>query len=188
MTVYEALMARRTVRKFKQTPIEREKLVKLIDVARMAPTGANKQPVYYAIVTDKEMVGKISDNVKWAAYLNGTYTPTEDERPSAYIGIYVDKADENSSELSIGTCVENMLIMAEDLGLGSCWMGAIDREAIEKIIDLDENLKLRYVIALGYPGETPTTCDFDGDIKYFLDGETLTVPKKTFEQVVVFDK
>ena len=189
MSVYDVIMARRTIRKFKQSPVPRDLLVKLIDAARMAPTGANRQPLSFAIITDAQLREKIFPFTGWAAYFRGTYTPSEQERPAAYIGVFTGEENKISSETAAGAMIENMLILAQAEGLGSCWLGSVNREKITEILDSPKDKHLLYLVALGYPAESPVAAPFTGDVKYYLDdNKVLHVPKKSFKDVVIIDR
>ena len=84
MSVYELILKRRTIRKFEQRPVETEKIVKMINAARIAPSAANMQPLKYIAVTSSDLCNKVFPLTKYAGYLeNGT--PKEGERPMAYI-------------------------------------------------------------------------------------------------------
>ena len=81
--------------------------------------------------------------------------------------------------------MENMILSALCDGVGSCWIGSVDREALALLLSLPENLTITSVIALGYPAEEPREAEvFDGDIKYYLENGTLCVPKRSLEEVI----
>ena len=82
MNVYDAIMTRRTIRKFEQREVARENLVKLIDCARVAAYGANVQPLKFAVIDDKETLKNIYPFTKWAGAL-ADGAPKESERPGA---------------------------------------------------------------------------------------------------------
>jgi nitroreductase len=189
MNVYDVIMSRRTIRKFKQKPVSRDTLVKIVDAARMAPTGRNSQPLSFGIIAEKELCGKIFPLTGWAAYLNGTYTPSESERPTAYIAVFTDVENKTTSETAAGAAVENMLIMAQAEGVGSCWLGSVNREKVLELLGSPKNKWMLYLVALGLPAESPVASPFKGDIKYFLDdNKVINVPKKSFKDVVIIDK
>ena len=189
MNVYDIIMARRTIRKFRQEPVERKILEKLIDAARMAPTGKNSQPLSYGIIADRELCRKIFPHTAWAAYLNGAYTPSESESPVAYIAIFTDEENRNSSETAAGAAVENILILAQAEGLGSCWLGSVNREKVMEILGPPDKKHLLYLVALGYPSESPVAVPYKGDVKYYLDERNvINVPKKSRLDVVIIDR
>lgn len=186
MNVYEAIMNRRTIRKFTQEPIPEETLLKLVDCARMAAYGANMQPLKFKIVTQADVLAEIFPKTKWAAMLsNGT--PAEGERPTAYIAIVGDTGIKKSFEVDAGAAVTNMMLEAEECGLASCWLGAIDRAAIKQILGLGEKYELVYLLALGYPAQKSRAVAMEeGNIKYFLDDENVVnVPKRSMEEILL---
>ena len=186
MTVYEAIINRRTIRKFRQDPLKKDELIKLVDCARMAAYGANAQPLKFMIVDDKETLDKIFPKTKWAAMLdNGT--PADDERPTAYIAVIGDTSIKKTFEVDSGAAVTNMMLAAEEMGIASCWMGAIDRAGIKQILDLDDKYELVYVLALGYPAQRSRAVEMkNGSTKYYLDDEeVLNVPKRSMDEILL---
>ena len=188
MDIYELIKSRRTIRKFEQKAIEKDLLIKMTDAARVAPSGANLQPLKYVIVNSKEMTDKVFEYVRWAGYLAPDYNPKEDEKPTAYIAVYGDLSIKKQGfETDMGAAVENLILTALSSGIGACWMGAIDYEKITELLDAGEDLKLLCVVALGYPKEEPKETEMaDGNVKYFLDSDNvLNVPKRSIDEVMV---
>ena len=91
MDVFSLIKSRRTIRKFEQKPISEEQLKMYVDAARVAPSGANLQPLKYVIVQNADMTDKLFPLLKWAGYLAPDYNPKEDEKPTAYIVVCVDE-------------------------------------------------------------------------------------------------
>lgn len=187
MNVYEAIMNRRTIRKFKQKPVDNENLIRLVDCARVAAYGANIQPLKFAIINNMEMCDKVFEYIKWAGYLKDG-TPVKDERPMAYIAILGDLTIKSSSlfETDAGAAVTTMMLAAEEIGLGSCWLGAIDREKIHNVLGLQSTIRVVYLLALGYTSQESRMVDMNGDVKYYLDdNNTLCVPKRSLNEVLI---
>ena len=91
MDPYEAILSRRTIRRFKQKSIDLDLLKKFVNAARLAPSAANFQPLEYFVVTDKDLLDKVFETLGWAAYIKPKWTPRQEERPTAYIIIlYTD--------------------------------------------------------------------------------------------------
>lgn len=70
------------------------------------------------------------------------------------------------------------------MGLASCWIGSVNKEEVSCLLGLGSNLKLLYVIAIGYSNQLTKSVDANGDIKYFMDNGVLTVPKRTKEEIL----
>lgn len=186
MDIKEFIKSRRTVRKFEQKPLNIEQLISYVDAARLAPSAANLQPLKYIAIQNIEMAQKMFPLVKWAGYLASLYNPKENERPVAYIIVCVDKEiSKHGCELDIGAAAENIILAAMSDGVGSCWLGSIDRPKIKKLLDIPEQFEISCVIALGYPKESPKEIAMTDDIKYYLDGETLCVPKRSIDETIL---
>lgn len=187
MNVYEAVMNRRTVRKFTPQAVKREDILKIIDCARMSAFGANMQPLKFAVI-DGENANKVYPFTKWAGYISG-WEPDENERPSAYIAILADTEIKpaEKTETDSGAAVTSMMLEALELGLGSCWLGAINREGIKEALNIDEKYHVTYLLALGYPAQTGEVFNIqDNNVKYYFDeNENVHVPKRTLDEVIV---
>lgn len=190
MGVYETIMKRRTIRKFKQEQIRTEILKKLVDAARVAPQGANMQPLKYVIVNEKVLVDELFPTTAWAGYIRPAGDPGQDERPVSYIVVLVDTDIKKAGyDVDAGAAVENLLLAACEEELGSCWLGAIDREKIKEILNIPEKYIIHTMIALGYPSEEPVTEDEKGTIKYYKDElGVLHVPKRKLEDIMFYNK
>jgi nitroreductase len=187
MTISNAITNRRTIRKFKNTPIKSELLTKYINNARLAPSAANLQPLKYIVVESADMCEKLFPLLKWAGYLGGAYTPNEEERPTAYIIVCGDTSIRQSGyETDAGAAIENIILSALEDGIGTCWIASVDREETSKLLKLPQNLVISSVIALGYPAETPKEVEMsDGDVKYYLQDGTLCVPKRSMDEILL---
>ena len=136
MNVNELMKSRRTIRKFKQIPIEEKQLVSYIESARVAPSGGNLQPLKYVTVSSREYTDRLFDFVKWAAYLAPDYTPSRDERPTAYVVICADTSIRNSGyEMDAGAGALSIILSALSDGVGCCWMASIDKDKISELLN-----------------------------------------------------
>ena len=187
MSAYDVILNRRTIRKFKQQDIELDLLKKLINAARFAPSANNIQPLKYKLVHNKEQVKAVFEHVRWAGYIAPTGNPGEGEKPVAYIVILADTDIRSSGyELDVGAAAQSIFIAAQEEGIGTCWMGAIDRDKIKQLLNIPEKYILNTVIALGYVGETPVSEDECGSVKYYKDDKgVLHVPKRKLEDIII---
>lgn len=122
MDIRDVIKQRRTIRKFRQDPIDDNILRDLVDCARLAPSGSNRQPLEFIVVKDKEMCAKVFENTGWADYIAPRGTPKEGERPTAYIVILINK--ERSSkwvDIDVGTAFENILLAVGARNRGMCY-------------------------------------------------------------------
>jgi len=187
ISTYELILKRRTIRKFKQVKIEPSTLTKLINAARHAPSASNLQPIKYIIVDDQNEVKEMFKHVKWAGYIAPEGNPKEGEEPVAYIIVLADTRIRKSGyELDIGAAIQNILLTAAEEGIGTCWIGSVDRDAVRKLFNIEDHLVINSVIALGYNGEEPVVEDMEDSIKYYKDENgVLHVPKRKLEDIII---
>ena len=126
MDVMQAIMTRRTIRKFIQEEIPAPMLRDLVDAARLAAHGGNVQPLRYVIVTKNPLREQVFETTKWAACIPDG-TPKEGERPMAYIIIYADETIKKECMVDAGAAVTNIMLAAHEMGIGSCWIGSLNR-------------------------------------------------------------
>jgi len=189
MDVYEAILSRRSIRRFQQKPIPIELLKKFVNGARLAPSAANLQPLEYFVVTDKELRSKVFETLGWAAYIKPKWAPSEDERPTAYIIILVKDPNNKWYSRDASLASENIVLAAEKESIGSCIMCKIDREKLQEILKVPKDMIVDSVIALGYKAEKSVVEDFKGSIKYWRDkNEILHVPKRKLEDIIHVNK
>ena len=190
MSVFETIFKRRTIRNFKQEVIPEEKLKKLVDAARVAPQAANLQPLKYVIINDEKLLEPIFKTTAWAGYIRPTADPQDGQKPVAYILILVDsEIKKEGYDVDAGAAVENLLLTATEEGLGTAWLGAIDRKKIKELLDIPDKYILHTLVAIGYPAEAPIIEDKkDDSIKYYKDkNNVLHVPKRKLEDIVFFN-
>src|SRR5512133_1318533 len=111
MNLKELITTNRSRRRFYQdTPIERQTLVELVDLARLSASGANKQPLKYALACDPALNERIFPLLGWAGYLKDWPGPVEGERPAAYIVILGDSTISKNFGCDHGIACENILL------------------------------------------------------------------------------
>jgi len=189
-SVYDIICQRRSIRRFQNKPLPENILQKLVNAARLAPSGANIQPCVYVIVDDRELVDSLFPCLKWAAYIAPAGNPPQGERPVAYIVVLVDlHRKKKGGEVDAAAAVENILISAWGEGIGTCWLGAVDRKQIKSILRIPHHLVVNSVVALGYPNECPVLEETRDSIKYWKDKDgILHVPKRRSEDIVFRNK
>lgn len=188
MNVSEAILTRRTIRKFMQKEIPIEALRSLVDAARLAAHGGNIQPLKYSIVAGKELREKVFETTRWAACIPDG-TPKEGERPVAYIMVYADETIKKECMVDAGAAVTNIMLAAHEMGIGSCWIGSLNRVALREILQTPENLKILYAVALGYPAQKSRAVSWNGSFHYYLDeDQVVNVPKLSLETVLLDER
>lgn len=184
--LYRIILRRRTIRRFKQRPIPYRVLKKLINTARVAPSAANLQPIEYIIITDKKKIQEVFSNLRWAAYITPKGIPPEDKRPVAYIAVLVNTKKAKRPDLrDVGAAVENIIITAKNEGIGSCWLGAIDKRVLRRVLKVPSHCKVDSMVALGYPDEKPVIEELISSVRYYKDRKgILHVPKRSLSDIL----
>ena len=187
--IYEKITSRRTIRKYTRKDVPKKVLLKCVDAARLSPSSANRQSLKYVIVNDQELLKEVFTTLSWAAYLPD-YQPSEEEMPKAYVVILLDKSIRQNYGHDAGIATMSISMVAYDEGLGSCILGAVDREKLRKILNIPDGLDVILVVALGYPAENPVVDKVrNEDIKYWLDKNgVLHVPKRNLKDIVKWNR
>ncbi|MFX1419413.1 MAG: nitroreductase family protein [Promethearchaeota archaeon] len=187
MDFEELIFKRRTIRRFKQNPINLEKLRKLIDFARVAPMARNIQSLEFIIVHNLELRSKLFPLVNWAGSLpEDQRTPEKGREPTAYIIVLVNtKIKSTYVDFDVGAAAENILLGAVYFGFSSCWMGSINRKEIRKLFEIPEYYEIKHIISLGYPDEDSFIEPYENSFKYWKDDDgCLHVPKRSLEDII----
>lgn len=175
--VVEAIMARRSIRQYKDTPVEREKLEILAECGINAPSGMNQQPWELRIVTSQENIQGISQkmlaaNPEMAQRDPGMKNIFRNAPALIFVG-----APESESGVNIGLLGENICIAAVSMGLGTVVLGGPlamlggSEEGREWLASLgfSEGYTPRFIIGVGYPDETPEAKPRDASKIVFVD-------------------
>ena len=187
MEVYEAIKRRRTVRKFQQKPIPEQDIMEIIDSARLAPYGANLQPLKFAVIEKEELRKRIYPMIKYAGYLP-EWDPGFDECPPVFIAVLNDRTVKptEKTECDSGAAVMSMCLAAESKGIATCWLGSIDRAGIKAELGIDEILDVTYLLGIGYPKQSGRVCEMRDSVRYYFDDNgDVIVPKRSLEDVIV---
>ncbi|MGQ9550874.1 MAG: nitroreductase family protein [Candidatus Bathycorpusculaceae bacterium] len=155
MDVFEAIKGRRSVRKYKLDNVPNEVIEKILDAARWAPSGSNLQPWRFIVIRDRnlvELVRKVSPGYLGEAPL-AILVCSDKERAYRVGGIL------GRDYLSVSDCsmaVENMLLAAYALGLGTCVVKSFSHTAIRELLEIPEGIEPELLVIMGYPAHTPT--------------------------------
>ena len=187
MDFCDFIKTRRSIRLFRPEPIDQSVLCKLLEVARCAPSAANRQPLEYIIVNEQTKIDRIFDQLAWAAYVQPKRNPPAEKRPVAYIVVLINKnlALEKYGNVDAAAAITTILLAAWAMKIGTCWLGSVNRKNVREILQIPNEYDIDSVVALGYPDEKPVMEDCrDDSIKYYLDSEdTIHVPKRKIQAV-----
>ena len=174
MNAWELIQSRRSTRKYDSKAVEREKLEQIVEAGRYAPSGGNSQTVHFIVIQKKEVQDKLADLVKRefakmevqeGMYISMVHS-IEAAQKGAYIFHYnapalIVTANQKDYGNNIADCacaLENMMLMANELDLGSCWINQLrwlneNPVLLEYLrgLGLEDSERIYGALAVGYP-------------------------------------
>lgn len=188
MNIQEAIIQRRSIRRFRAEPVPDAVLREIAEVARLSPTGINLQPLQFVIVKSPDMCSAIFPHTRWAKLIaDGSAGPDERTQPTAYAAILVDTTIAKKADADAGAAAMSMMIAAQAHGVSSCWLANVDRRDLLELLKMDsERFALHTVVAFGYPAMASRAVPMvDGNTAYYLDSpDMLYVPKRAAKDVI----
>ena len=160
MNFRELLNLRQSVRKYSNTPVEKEKIQVLIEAVQFSPSACNSQPWKLVIVDDPELKDKVARTT-----FNNTVSFNKFaveapviavlviEKPKLIAKIGGSIKNQEYPEYDIGIAASHFCLQAADLGLGTCMIGWFDEKKIKRLLQIPKKRKIALVITLGYPPE-----------------------------------
>lgn len=145
----DVIKNRRSIRKYKPDEVPEEYITEIINSARIAPSGSNKQPWAFIVVNKKEIIQKLG-LPKWAT------------KAPVIIVCCVDPLEGRWYIIDGSIAFEHIILSATNLGLGTCWIGRFYEnlgetdERIKKILNIPYRMRVLAVTPLGYPAEEPS--------------------------------
>ena len=173
---------------FENETIDREVLLELINLARLSPSGANRQALRYYVSCEPGQNESIFSTLGWAAYLQEWPGPIVGERPSAYIIMGQEQEYKMALPIDTGIAAQTILLGAAELGLGGCMIANINRTVLRSVLNIPESFEILLVIALGKPKEEIVIDEIDSgaDIKYWRDAQQVHhVPKRKLKDIII---
>ena len=163
MTLLDLLKHRKSIRDFLDRPVAREKIMMCLEAARLAPSACNSQPWKFIVVDDGQLKVRLGD-----AAFGGIYAMNSFCKTAPVIVAVVSEKSKFSARIGgmfrgtkyylidIGVAIEHFVLQAEDLGLGTCWIGWFNERAVKSILKIPHRKKIDILIALGYYDEDET--------------------------------
>ena len=160
----EQIKNRRSIRRYLDKPVDDEKIMRLLESARLAPSGDNTQPWHFIVIKSEEVrqkLVKVSNNQKWMLTAPVFIVCVADIRTR--IGDSMEMLlDENSPQLELkqiirdtSIAVEHIVLEANNLGLGTCWVAWFTQEEIRSVLNIPSDKYVVCLLTLGYASESP---------------------------------
>jgi len=150
--VLETIRNRGSIRRYRRQPIRGEDLDKILEAARLSQSAGNRQPWEFVVVDDSEMKNRLVDvagNQEFVAEAGAVIVCLADPSTSAKVGPF------EGYLIDVAIAIENMVLTAWDLGIGSCWIGAYSEPGLKRLLGIPDKLRVASLLTLGYPAEKP---------------------------------
>lgn len=169
MEFYEVVRRRRSIRAYKPDPIEEEKLIRVLEAARLAPSAANRQPWYFIVVKDPRVKERLRRAYPREWFVKAPVIIVACADPTV---AWRRRDGEEYWKVDVAIAMEHLVLAAVNEGLGTCWIAAFDEEAAKEALGIPESIRVVAMTPLGYPAEErgPVT------------------DRKPLEQIVRFDR
>lgn len=152
----DIIKGRRSIRNFTRQKLDEQQINLLLEAARWAPSAGNVQPWHFYVVQDDSLKSALSEAALFQEFIAQApvvivVAANLKESRASYGG----RGEQLYCIQDTAAAIQNILLMAHSLGLGSCWVGAFNESAVAKTLKLDSHLRPVAIIPLGYPAEHP---------------------------------
>jgi nitroreductase len=146
MDVLQAINTRRSIRRYKPTPVPEDKLLKVLEAARLAPSAGNRQPWRFVVIKESSRRADIAKAANNQGFVG--------EAPIV-IAVLGDPDASRWYKQDPMIAAEHICLEAAELGLGTCWIGAFDENEVKRILNVPDGLSVVCLLPLGFPAESP---------------------------------
>ena len=152
MDVFEAIKNRHSVRKFKNKDVEEEKLNRILEAARFAPSASNRQEWRFVVIRNPETRKKMIEVANGQSFIG--------EAPvvlacCAETDGHVMACGQQCYPIDVAIAMEHIALQAVSEGLGTCWIGAFSEDKARKVLGIPEHIRVVELMPLGYPDTVP---------------------------------
>lgn len=150
MSFIDLALKRYSVRDYKATPVEKEKLYQVLEAGRIAPSAVNYQPWHFIVITDESVKSRVSECYArdWFKTVPAIIIVCGDHAKS-----WKRKDGKDHCDLDAAIAVDHMTLAATELGLGTCWVCAFDAKRCHEVLGLPENLEAIAMMPIGYAAD-----------------------------------
>jgi len=152
MDVIDAIRTRRSIRSYQDRPVEEDKLTRTLEAGRLAPSAKNLQEWRYVVVRDPDLRAKLADAANGQKFVG--------EAPVVLVACaqtdgHQMSCGERSYPIDVAISLDHISLKAVEEGLGTCWIGAFDQEAVKKLLGVPDEIRVVELMPLGYPASEP---------------------------------
>jgi nitroreductase len=156
MSILDTIKERRSVRRYKPDPIPEEVVQRVLDAARLAPSGKNLQPWKFIVVRDESLKQRLVKACVGQAFIAEApiviVACAFPDNCYSRMGNYM-----KSWPVDVAIAVEHMMLQAKEEGLGTCWIGAFEEKEVKTLLNVPEEVRVLALTPLGLPAEKPVS-------------------------------
>ncbi len=142
MDVFEAIQERRSIRAYQDKPVPREKLEKILEAGRLAPSAKNIEPWHFIAVTNES---------KRKALSKGMFAKFVAESPVVIAACGNKEASPDWYAIDVALAIENMVLTAVSEGLSTCCVGSFNEKEVKAALNVPEKFEVLLLLTVGYP-------------------------------------
>jgi len=152
MKVAEAIATRQSVRAYEDRPVEPEKLQRILEAARLAPSAKNLQEWRFIVVQDSELRRRMIEAANGQSFVG---------QAPVVIAACAEGTDYTMPcglpcyAIDVAIALDHLSLAAVEEGLGTCWIGAFDQQKVKKLLGIPEEICVVELMPLGYPADSP---------------------------------
>lgn len=163
MSVKKIIAQRRSIRRYLDKPVEREKILFCLEAARLAPSADNVQPWRFLVIDDPELKERLAKEV-----FSGIYSISKFAGKAPVLIVILARLDIIANRIGkqiqnihfylidTGIAGEHIVLQAEELGLGTCWIGWFNSRKMRKVLNIPRKYKIVSLLSLGYYEKRPS--------------------------------
>ncbi len=148
MDVFEAIRARKSVRTYQARPVEPEKLRRVLEAARLAPSARNVQEWRFVVVTDREKRERLANEASSEHFMAGAPAIIA---ACAETDGRIMRCGQRAYPIDVAIAIDHLTLAAVAEGLGTCWIGSFDPAEVRRILAIPESVEVVELLPLGYP-------------------------------------
>jgi len=149
---FSVLRKRRSIRKYKDVPVQQTDLITVLESARIAPSARNKQDWHFVVVQDKKKLQHMVEAAAGQSFVG--------QAPAVIVCCSTDpeykmRCGQRSAPIDLAIAIDHMTLAAAALGLGTCWIGSFYPDMVRSICSIPVTVEIVELLTLGYPAEKP---------------------------------
>jgi len=150
MDVFEAIRARKSVRAWQDRPVEPEKLRRVLEAARLAPSARNGQEWRFVVVTDREKRQRLAHEASGERFMGGAPVIIA---ACAETDGRIMRCGQRAYPIDVAIAIDHLSLAAVEEGLGTCWIGSFDPSEVRRILGIPDSVEVVELMPLGYPSD-----------------------------------